>query len=86
MKKLNYRDNNCLDDAFKAIRSNESFAIVFTGWQSKVLNKSIPLYMKYFYELTPSFWGIINKAVINNMEFDYEQKENLLEVNIISSK
>jgi hypothetical protein len=36
--------------------------------------------------LTPSFWGIINKAVINNMEFDYEQKENLLEVNIISSK
>jgi hypothetical protein len=99
MLRLNYSDENLLNHAFKAIDSNESFSILVTGWQVRILKKSIPMYIEYFYKkdvrnekkkkteilkfapfgiLTSTLWGIINKAILNEMTINYNEENDTL--------
>lgn len=46
---LHYDNKNILSDALKAIDENKSFYIVVNGWRKSIIKKTMPMYIKYFY-------------------------------------
>ncbi|MEW6584403.1 MAG: hypothetical protein AB1442_02200 [Nitrospirota bacterium] len=50
MVKIYYDDKNILKTAFAAIDADQALSIIVTGWSARILRRTLPMYIKYFYD------------------------------------